>query len=244
MLHQRLVWCCAVVFSLTVGRSVDAAKPQEKSPLLDENSRAAELVKIGLEAELAGNSESRNLHLKAALDIEPEYPAANWQLGMVRLGEEWLPVPKAAEAISKTSQYSWYRSKRMELDGSVKKELALARWCEQEGMKDRSQFHYARLLQNPAIDLKVAKEAAAKVELVAYQGQLCSRAQVAELDREAKVAEEAWNTWERKFAGFRGAFEGKNTAKRERAHEELLGIKDIHVTPLVDSHLSSAGEDW
>jgi hypothetical protein len=244
MLHPRMLWCCAGILMLAFGMPVQAAKPKEKAPLPEENSRAAELVKIGLEAELAGDSESRNLHLQAALDIEPEYAPANWQLAKVRLEEEWLPVANAAAEISKSPGYSWYRSKRMELDGSMKKELALARWCEQEGMHDRAQFHYARLLQNPAVDERTVKEAIKKLDLMVYDGRLRPRDEALGLAREKALDEAAWSKWEKKFAEWHKAFEGSKEAKQKYAHDQLLTVDDFHVTPLIESHLTTASQSW
>ena len=115
----RLLWSSVCILALIFNMPAFAAKVKEKAPPPDEYSRSAELVKIGLQAELAGNSDSRQLHLQAALDMEPDYAPANWHVGKARVGEEWLPVAEAAAAISKTPRYSLYRAQRDELDGST-----------------------------------------------------------------------------------------------------------------------------
>jgi Pretoxin HINT domain len=244
MFRLRLLWGCVGIVSLVVQTSAFGAKPQEKAPLPEENSRPAELVKIGLEAGLAGNRESRQLHLQAALDLQPEYAPAHWHLGKVRVGEEWLPVASASATISKTPQYSFYRAKRDELDGSVKRELLLARWCEQEGMSDRSQYHYGRLLRNPAVDEKTAKEAVNKLDLVAYDGELRPREEALELAHERGLEEASWGKWAKKFAEWQRAIDGSNEAKQTYAHEQLLKIDEFHVTPLIESYLPTASEKW
>lgn len=244
MLHQRLLWCCAVTVTLISGGVVHAAKPPEKAQLPDENSRAAELVKIGLEAELAGNGESRKLHLQAALDIEPEYAPAHWHLGAVHIGEEWQPVAKAAAAINKSPPYSLYRAKRKELDGSVKRELNLARWCEREGMRDRALFHYSRLLHNPEINESTAQEAVKKLDLVMWDGELRARVEIEEIQRDAVANQAAWKTWEKKFSVWQKEAESANESKRKLAHEQMQAVDDFHVTPLIESHLLTAGDAW
>ena len=215
MRHLRLLGGCVGVCLAMCQISAFAAKVKEKSPPQDEYARPAELVKIGLEAELAGNSDSRQLHLQAALDIAPDYAPANWQLGRVRVGEEWQTTAIAAAAVRKNPQYSLYRAKRDELDGSVKKELLLARWCEQEEMRDRAQYHYAKLLQHQAVDEKTAKEAIKRLDLVAYGGRLRPREEALELAREEALDAAAWGKWERKFAEWQRVFEAGKEVKQK-----------------------------
>jgi hypothetical protein len=244
MCHPRLLWGCVGIFSLAFQLSAFAAKPKEKAPPPDENSRAAELVRIGLEAELAGNSDSRKLHLQAALDISPDYAPAHWQLASVRVEEEWLPVAKASAAIAKSPPYSLYRAKRDELDDSVKRELLLARWCEKEGMHDRAQFHYARLLHNPEINEAAAKEVVKKLDLLPVDGELRTRAEAEERQREAVANDAAWKTWETKFSVWQKLMDGAHEPKRKLAHEQLQAVDDFHVIPLIESHLMTAGDAW
>ena len=75
--------CSVGIVALIFQVSTLTGKEKEKSPR-DENARPAELVKIGLEAELAGNGPSRQLHLQAALDLNDDYAPAHWHLGDVR----------------------------------------------------------------------------------------------------------------------------------------------------------------
>lgn len=244
MFHHRLLWGCVCILACVSNVSAFAAKVKEKAPPPDENSRLAELVKIGLQAELAGNSESRELHLQAALDIEPDYAPAHWQLGKVRVGEEWLPVAKASAAISKTPRYSLYRAQRDELDGSVKKELALARWCEQEGMKDRAEYHYARVFYNPKVAGDTANEMVKKLGLIAYGGQLRTRAEIDEMEREAAAIDAAWKDYAKKFERWRDIIESQKDARIKSVRDQMHAIQDLHVASLAEAHLVTAGEAW
>ena len=132
----------------------------------------------------------------------------------------------------------------MELDGSVKKELALARWCDKKGMHDRALFHYVRLLHNPAVDAGTVKEAVKKLDLVVYGGQLCPRCEAIELEQAIALDQAAWIKWERKFVEWQKAFEGGKGAKQQYALDQLLAVDDFHVTPLIESYLPSASEGW
>ncbi len=240
----RLLWSSVCFLTLIFNMPAFAAKVKEKSPPPDENSRPAELVKIGLEAELAGNRESRQLHLQAALDIEPEYAPAHWHLGAVRVGEEWMPVAKASVAISKSPQYSFYRAKRIELDGSLKRELNLARWCAKEGMHDRAQFHYSLLLHHPEINESTAKEAIKHLDLLMVDGELRARGEAKEMLRHAAADQAAWKTWEKRFSDWQKAVEGGSESRRKFVRKSLQSIDDFHVTLLIESHLLTAGEAW
>ncbi|MBC7855770.1 MAG: hypothetical protein IAF94_20265 [Pirellulaceae bacterium] len=240
----RLLWGSVCILTLIFNMPAFAAKVKEKAPPPDENSRLAELVKVGLQAELAGNSESRQLHLQAALDMEPDYAPANWHLAKARVGEEWLSVAKAAVAISKTPQYSFYRTKREDLGGSLKRELNLARWCAKEGMHDRAQFHYSRLLHHPEINESTAKEAIKHLDLLLLDGELRTRAEVEEMQRDTVANDAARTTWEKKFSVWQKWVESPLESKRKLAHEQLHAIDDFHVTPLIESHLLTAGEAW
>jgi hypothetical protein len=243
MLQSRFFWA-SLFFAIVFQGSAFAAKVKEKSPPQDEYSRPAELVKIGLQAELAGNSDSRQLHLQAALDIEPEFAPANWQLGKIRVGDEWLPVAKAAAAVRKNPQYSLYRAKRDDLDGSLKRELNLARWCDKEGLHDRAQFHYSRLLHNPDLNESAANEVVKKLGLLMLDGELCTRAEAEEMQRDAAANSSAWKTGEKKFSVWQKLVEGANEPKRKLAHEQLQAVDDFHVIPLIESQLLTAGNAW
>jgi len=53
----------------------------------------------------------------------------------------------------------------------LKRELALARWCEKKGCTP-TLFHYAGCFVNPGIDEAAAKEAIKRVDMVSYEGKL------------------------------------------------------------------------
>src|SRR6185295_17313257 len=120
--------------------------------------------------------------------------------------------------------------KRNDLDGSVKMELALARWCEKEGMTDRAQLHYVRLLYNAAVDADTVKEAVKKLDLVVYDGQLRPRSEAVEMEQASALDRAAWTKWEKKFAEWEKAFESGKEARLKHAHDQLMVVDDFHVT--------------
>jgi len=54
----------------------------------------------------------------------------------------------------------------------------------------------------------------------------------------------AWTAWEKKFSVWQKGAESAHEPKRKLAHEQLQAVDDFHVTPLIESHLLTAGEAW
>ena len=127
MCQSRLLWGWFCVFSLVLPLSAFADKTKEKAPSPKDDSRAAELVRTGLQAELAGNNESRQQQLLAAMGLEPEYSPAHWHLGSLKFGDKWLSLDEAVAANSKSPQHSAYVSKRDQLRGSCSRSLVRER---------------------------------------------------------------------------------------------------------------------
>src|SRR5438132_1144333 len=116
MHFSRMQFCSALAaVCVSLPLVAYAAKVKEKSSPPPDDARAAELVNSALKAELSGDAEVRESKLKAALALAPEHAPAHWHLDEIKLGDQWLPLDKATAAISRSPQYSLYRTKRTEL---------------------------------------------------------------------------------------------------------------------------------
>jgi hypothetical protein len=107
---------------------------------------AEELVRAALKAEAAGDSAERERLLRKALEEDPNYAPARWHLGYVRAGKEWLKWDEVQRRAASDPRIAEYRRRFDELAGTAAGELALARWCRDQGLEDHARSHWAWLL--------------------------------------------------------------------------------------------------
>lgn len=135
---------------------------------------AEELVRAALKAEAAGNSAERERLLRKALKKDPSYAPARWHLGYVRAGKEWIKWDELQRRAAGDHRIAEYRRRFDELAGKAAGELALARWCRDQGLEDHARTHWTWLLT-----LEPQNEEALKALGVRWhQGQLMTHEQI------------------------------------------------------------------
>ena len=108
------------------------------------------IVAAALEAELQGDQDKRYELLKQTLTKYEGHPTANWQLGNVKVGGQWLPIQQAQERAKSSPVVASFQRMREEYEGSAEGELKLARWCKLR-RPETARMYYARLLNNPKV---------------------------------------------------------------------------------------------
>jgi hypothetical protein len=111
-------------------------------------------------------------------------------------------------------------------------------------MTDRALYHYSRVLYNPAVEVSTAQEMVKKLSLTPYEGQLRSKDEIAEMERESAANAAAWKGYAKNFELWRGAIESEKEARVKAARQQMSEISDFHIVKLVEAQLSTASEAW
>ena len=111
-----------------------SAEPPEKAPQADPAvERPGEKA---LEKEVAGDNRGRDELLHKALDASPDDPAANWQLGRLRVGRAWRPAAQVGDDAGSDKRLAEYRRLRDQSQANAASQASLAQWCKKNHLTD------------------------------------------------------------------------------------------------------------
>src|SRR6476659_4585265 len=117
--------------------------------------------------------------LHQVVRIAPDNSLARWQLGQVKVDNEWLSVEEAPRRAEVDPRLAKYQERKETLGDSPKSQLALARWCRGNKLEDEARFHWSSVLSADPNN----KEARRATGMRWHDGELKSVAQI----REEKV---------------------------------------------------------
>jgi hypothetical protein len=243
-----------------------ANKRDNSTAAADSSSRRADrranpeldaIVAAALQAELQGDDVKREELLIHALSKHPGHPEANWQLGKVKLRDEWVPIEQAQESAKSSPVLASFDRMRAKHAGSLPGELKLARWCKTY-RPETARMYYARLLNHPLVsDAAVRAEAAENLDLIPFAGSYVTEAELKQQEARAQAWQAANRRWHTpltnwiKWLSVEASYEQKLKAIKQMedandpglvlaAHQfarqgsEVFGVELVHA---VDKHL-------
>jgi hypothetical protein len=184
---------------------------------------AEQLVADAQAARLQGDTSQSFSLLRQAVDIEPEFALARWQLGQLKVDGEWLTVEEAQRREAANPKQAQYRELRNMLGETPQGQLELARWARKNGLGDESKFHWASVL---AVD-PTNEEALKVLNLRGHNGQLLTIEQIAKQKSDAREAKKVAKRWAPKISKWRRAIEGEDAAARDAALLEIRSLSDV-----------------
>ncbi len=197
-----------------------------------EDAGAEELVRAALKAEAAGNSAEREKLLRRALKNDPECAPARWHLGYVRAGKEWVKWDELQRRAAGDPRIAEYRRRFDELAGAPAGELALARWCRDQGLEDHARTHWARLLSFEPQN----EEALKALGVRWHQGRLLTHEEIVAARRgespesadgtRQRTARKDWNKhWTPQVTKWQRMIRENNPAVDSAIREEMQSVK-------------------
>jgi hypothetical protein len=205
--------------SQSISATVDAAK-----------AKAEQLVSAAVQAEVNGDSARSFALLHDALRADPENKLAHWQLGEIKINNQWVAAEETQRRATADPLQAEYRERRKQSGDSPQGQLALARWCRKSNLKEEAQFHWANVL---TLDPK-NEEALRALDLRWHKGRLVPRGQLAqEKDqlRQSKLAAERWSS---KIVKWRRDVLGPDMNARLAALTEIRAIKESDAIPSLE----------
>jgi hypothetical protein len=175
-----------------------------------------------MHSDVAGHEDQRQALLRAALDKSPEYPAARWQLGQIRVQGAWRSVADAEQAARRDERLTEYARRRDAAALTVADQAALARWCRKSRLDDQQRAHWTLVLQLQPDNA----EAIAALKLRSCFGILMTPAQAEQFKKQLREVKAAADRWRPLVAGWHSAVGRSATAIPAEVREKIAKIAE------------------
>jgi hypothetical protein len=226
-MRWRIVFACAAAATSFVAAHYHHRTAAARMPkvLSQAEQSAAQYLREALSAEAEGDLERRAAYLSDALNAAPDYAPVHWQLGEVRVGDEWLPIRAASRAMNNEEKLSRYRAARDVAGETATEQIRLARWCAHQGLVHQEQLHLAKALEREPTNGQT-REIKSRLGLVRYDGRLVPMAEAEALDKETRQAAAAAESWKVRVSRWRDDLESKSQVRRAAGEEKLSAVRD------------------
>lgn len=188
-------------------------------------------VRLALWCEQHGLRAERARHLAIALLADPDNPLARAMQGFVREGGRWVKPEQVAAGIeddaARKALLEEYGNRRAAAGLEVAAQLALATWCEENGLESEARAHLYNVLKlDPGRDSTWKRLGYRK-----FNGRWMTDEQIETAQAQTKAQEEADKTWKPRLEQLRKQL--ADPATREAAEAELTGISDPLAVPSI-----------
>jgi hypothetical protein len=193
-----------------------------------------------LQREIYGLNGDRQRLLSEVSALAPDFAPARWHLGYVKdpdrgwlRHDQWQVVPKMAARLAA------YERRRDAAEDTVKGQLALADWCQKEGLLQQERAHLTRVID---LDANHAF-ARARLGFVRDGNDWISPAEIA-LDRAREAARQAaLAKWGPVLREIRQDLEHRSAARRAKAQERLTAITEPGAAEAIEFVFADAKEE-
>jgi hypothetical protein len=191
---------------------------------------AHQLVGEALDAAVVGDAARQFKLLREAVQLEPDKPAARWQLGQIQVDGRWLSVEEAQRQAAADPAQVRYRELRAEHGERPEGQLALARWCRRNDLKDEARFHWASVLAvQPGNE-----EALRALNMRWHNGRLAARDEVTRSKEKLRAAKREAKEWAATARRWQRAVAGDDTVARDAALEQIRSLIDPNALPALE----------
>jgi hypothetical protein len=188
---------------------------------------ADQLINEAVRARSGGEPAVAYALLHKVVRIAPDNSMARWQLGQVKVANEWLSVEEAQRRAEADPAQAKYQERKETLGESPKAQLALARWCHGNKLEDEAQVHWASVLSNEPSN----KEALRAVHMRWHGGELKTADQIREDRKESGETKQATRQWASRVASWTRALADKNDRAHPEVIEQIRAVDDLAAIP-------------
>jgi hypothetical protein len=178
------------------------------------------LLHEAIETELRGPSATRQSLLAEAVERDANFAPARWQLGFVRLNNQWLSIDDVPSSVD--GQYAAYRTKREGLSDSKEDQRMLARWCADRGMRDIACVHWTKVIEQDPKDF----EALAALGMIYHNGVPMTKRQMVQVMERYKARQAAIKRFAPQILKLEHAASTTDVARRRAAINKLRSLAE------------------
>jgi hypothetical protein len=188
---------------------------------------ADRLIDEAVQAKSGGQPAVAYALLHQAVRIAPENSMARWQLGQVKVDNEWLSVEEAQRRSEADPRQVQYQEQKAALGESPKGQLALARWCRGNKLEDEAQFHWASVLSADPNN----KEALRGAGVRWHDGELKTIAQIRDGRKESVETKQASRQWASLIADWMRALADQRDRADDKVIAEIRAVSELAAIP-------------
>jgi len=201
--------------------------------------QAAELVRKGLAAEVAGNRDERERALSQAVELAPDYAPARWSRGFVERDGKWANFAEPAAPQGDAAALEQYRRLRGGYADRADAQLELANWCHRRELKDQERAHLSRSLElnpnQPAVRLRLG--------MVFSDGVWLTREEASQARERGRQAVSDLRHWTPRCEKLRSAAARPTGRQREAALEQIRSLHDPAAITALETIVAPSSDD-
>ncbi len=200
--------------------------------------RAQQLAETGVRFDLEGEPKYAKFTWLAALRFDPDCSLARSRLGYVLQDNQWVSVERessGADAHSASTNYRLIRPGKLD---RAERELWLGSWCQAQSLDDLAAVHLRRVATNSEAEPAAQREAARRLDLQPFAGQLMTRHEIRELQNTLQNAQREFHEWSAELGQWIGRLQSSRPTQRAEAMAALRQIDDPAAIPAIERLLS------
>lgn len=194
---------------------------------------AEQLVSEALFHESLGLNEDRARLLAEAEQKNPASASIQWAQGRVKYKGEWISIDDVPSRMRDSAALTRYEKRRGDYPDNAVGQLALARYCQRQGLDDQARAHLVRVLEHNPNQVDVRRE----LGFVAVDGKWVHQDDIALAAREAARQKENFDRWQKRILDIRHDLTARAFAQRAAATKRLLAIDDPTAIPAIETLL-------
>lgn len=185
-------------------------------------AKAKQLFDEAMAADAAGDGETREYLLNAAVQADPDFELARWHLGQVKFRSYWRSLDTVQSIVQHDPRWKEYYELLQHTDDTTVGQKQLALWCRRNSLVHEERIHWQRVLQL-APDHEKALNALGKKP---YQGQYLTGEEITQQKQQARQAQLSFKRYQKEFKKLiEEARNGDQTARSEKL-DELAQVDD------------------
>jgi hypothetical protein len=207
---------------------------------LSGNAAAKEAVQEALQREIYGLAAERENLLRAAVKQSPNYAPALWQLGQIKDARHgWMASDDFIEQWNTSRAIKRYLVQRDRAADTVEGQLALAEYCQREGLTDQMRAALTRVLEHDPNH----EGARAALGFVRMGPLWLSRAEIKAEEAIARARDESISKWHNTMQAIATALASEMPEARARGAQRLRDLRDASAIPAMEQMISRAGTE-
>jgi hypothetical protein len=189
------------------------------------------LVTEAVKAEIAGDNARYLALLQQALAGDSDSDRIHWRLGEIEKNGKWMSAEDLQREAASDPVEADYLKRRNAATSSVADQVDLARWCRDNKLLDEARLHWNIVLSLDPSN----REAQHATDLVAKNGRLVKRSQIAEQKQLAQRAKDAAKHWEPILAAWRKDVAGRDIHTHDDALAQIRQVRDVDAIPTFEN---------
>ncbi len=228
---------CSFLIALPLSMPLQSGAAAEKNPT--GVAAAKEFVSEALMHEIYGEAKERERLLRKALKEVPHYAPAMWQLGYVKMNNQWVPAADVSQHLDNDRRYPAYELHRAKVKNTVSDQLQLANWC-----RDKKLFGQERAHLSQVIELATNHDEARRRMGFVRVGSRWELSQgIEETAAQRRENQQNLSQWRGQVEKINRQLSSDKPAKREQALTEFQALLDPAAIPAMEAIVGSSSAD-